>query len=773
MSLININILQPTINIVSSLHPYLAIVKVMYDCYSQISDNREQCRSVVERAERVLGAISDELSKMDDSVKEEESMKRNFYTLDQHYCHIRDTLRKLSKMNFLKILLRQDDIKRSLSDAHVRLTDCLQCFQISTQLALRSFQNEYEVARQADASDMQKKMKQLEGNDTAMLEALHINKGEMMEAMLAMQKNISEHVSTTIETKMIKHALSTLQRVSGRSYGGAPPHWVISSYDIEIDDNVPLGEGGCGSVKRGTWNGLPVAVKIMTKETSQEALLREVQIWQHLRHDHVLPFYGASVTSNPPFIVSRILENGNAINYLRSNPGFNRVKLVHEVALGMTYLHHMNIIHGDLKGVNILIDDSGKAVVCDFGLSKVKQHAISRAPSQIGGQSPGTLRFMSPEQMMGKIVKATDVYSYAMLLYEIFTGDVPFYTIPDATFFVLVAQQHTRLTRPTSEKVLARGMSDEMWSLLWDCSDPEDEYRPTFDGVRMRTEQMTKFFVSPKEEDVRDENEITDLFAAMYGAEPVDPRTEAETTAFLPYLARADVKPILPERNPKQPIKYVPLSTTPVTSNGEPDIARMRQSELVKRIRMQVSLQERHFEGQMNKGLNKKTDEEYWRSEYRGNLGMPWVWKPWGIVEVVAEILGKSPDRLIMPMIVPFWAAPPAEFWPETDVSALWCCWDGLFQKLPGSGYETITCLRASDPTLAVGSFDVTWLIYYWIHEGIENLDIHASLLRSGGVMIANVQENNFPDFKTKVEEQGAFKDIQWMCGRYGIAVRK
>ncbi|EJU00703.1 kinase-like protein, partial [Dacryopinax primogenitus] len=634
MSTININILQPTINIVSSLHPYLTIVKAMYDAYSQISDNREQCRSVVERAERVLGAISDELSKMDDSVKEEESMKRNFYTLDQHFSHIREMLTKISKMNFLKVLLRQDDIKRSLADAHVRLTDCLQCFQISSQFALRSFQNEYEVARQADASDLQNKMKDLEGNDAAMMEALHINKNEMMEAILAMQKNISEHVSSTIQTKILKHALSTLQRVSGRSFGGAPPPWVISSYDLEIDDESPLGEGGFGSVKRGTWNGLSVAVKVMTKETSQEALLREVQIWQHLRHDHVLPFYGACITSSPPFIVSRLLENGNAINYLRRNPAFNRVKLMHEVALGMTYLHHMNIIHGDLKGVNILIDDSCKAVVCDFGLSKVKQHALSRAPSSIGGQSPGTLRFMSPEQMMGKLVKATDVYSYAMLLYEIFTGDVPFYTIPDATFFVLVAQQHTRLTRPVSEKVLKRGLSDEMWNLLWDCSDPEDEYRPTFDGVRMRTEQMMRFFVPPKEQEVRDENEITDIFAALYGEEPVDPRTEAETAAFLPYLARADVKPILPERNAKQPIRYVPLSTAPaLDAGGEVDVARMRQSELVKRIRMQVSLQERYFESQMNKGLsqNKKSDEDFWRSEYRNQLGMPWTWKPWGI----------------------------------------------------------------------------------------------------------------------------------------------
>jgi len=56
--------------------------------------------------------------------------------------------------------------------------------------------------------------------------------------------------------------------------------------------------------------------------------MHEVGIWSKLRHPNILPFYGASHTANPPFLVSAFMENGNLVRYLRNNPDANRVKLV-------------------------------------------------------------------------------------------------------------------------------------------------------------------------------------------------------------------------------------------------------------------------------------------------------------------------------------------------------------------------------------------------------------------------------------------------------------
>jgi serine/threonine protein kinase len=100
-------------------------------------------------------------------------------------------------------------------------------------------------------------------------------------------------------------------------------------------------------VFKGTWLGLTVAIKCLTPQTSQKVcavsffitqfieslflvqlLLNEVKIWSILTHDHVLPFYGASLSPTAPFIVSRYMENGNMTYYLRRMPNANRVQLV-------------------------------------------------------------------------------------------------------------------------------------------------------------------------------------------------------------------------------------------------------------------------------------------------------------------------------------------------------------------------------------------------------------------------------------------------------------
>jgi len=101
-----------------------------------------------------------------------------------------------------------------------------------------------------------------------------------------------------------------------------------------------------------------------------QALEREIEIWSGLRHDHIVPFYGASTLTSPPYIVSRYMYNGNLVQYLSRKPNVDRLKLVcpddyggpylllrlnakvFEVSLGMFHLHGEYIIHGDLKGVS-------------------------------------------------------------------------------------------------------------------------------------------------------------------------------------------------------------------------------------------------------------------------------------------------------------------------------------------------------------------------------------------------------------------------------------
>ncbi|OCH94020.1 kinase-like protein [Obba rivulosa] len=217
--------------------------------------------------------------------------------------------------------------------------------------------------------------------------------------------------------ELIVQSLSYLERTTGKIDLKKQPRWIITYYDVTIDPKAELGGGGFGVVIRGEWRGLPVAVKRI-KSNDLKELTREVETWYNLRHDHIVPCYGASLTAEPPFIVLRYMEKGDLLRYLRQNPDANRVKLINEVSLGMRYLHDEKIVHGDIKVVNVLVDDSGKACLTDFGLSIKAQKNESPKRSR---SAAGTLRYMAPEAIRGDLTFATDVYSFGMLIFEVFS----------------------------------------------------------------------------------------------------------------------------------------------------------------------------------------------------------------------------------------------------------------------------------------------------------------------------------------------------------------
>jgi serine/threonine protein kinase len=178
----------------------------------------------------------------------------------------------------------------------------------------------------------------------------------------------------------------------------------------------------------------------------------------------------------------------------------------------MIYLHSKNIIHGDLKGANVLIDDSGKACIADFGLGRIRANATSRAVTK--GPVVGTLRFMAPEHMKGNSIKASDVYSFGMMMYEVsslhlynfldkssyifqlLTGAPPFHFVPDASLFTMIVLQSTRLERPSE------ALDDETWDLIWNCSMPKPTDRPTFISIEpalhLLVEGWTQLSVDPE-----------------------------------------------------------------------------------------------------------------------------------------------------------------------------------------------------------------------------------------------------------------------------------
>jgi hypothetical protein len=74
----------------------------------------------------------------------------------------------------------------------------------------------------------------------------------------------------------------------------------------------------------------------------------------------------------------------------------------------------------------------------------------------------------------------------------VFTNEAPFQGVPEEVLFSLVGQQHKRLSRPTSEEAAKRGLTNDMWELVWKCSTPTPDGRPQFSNIIMATAELVK-----------------------------------------------------------------------------------------------------------------------------------------------------------------------------------------------------------------------------------------------------------------------------------------
>ncbi|KAG8721989.1 hypothetical protein FRC08_008085 [Ceratobasidium sp. 394] len=261
------------------------------------------------------------------------------------------------------------------------------------------------------------------------------------------------------------------------------PHWIIYPSQITVTEDRPLGTGGFGTVYRGVWEGANVAVKRLVEETSDQIFMKQVKLWLGLRHPHVLQLFGASsADSRPLYFVTQLFQHGNINQYLAKTeaPGRERGRLLHEIALGMQYLHGRKIIHGDLKPANVLVSDSLQACIADFGLSQMKLDLNERSSIGSGRRevAAGSPRYFSPEAWKGQISFSSDVFAFAMTAFEVFSSTPPWGILSSAHIYQLVVRENERPDRPESDYP-----TDPQWSLIERAWHREARARPTFEFI--------------------------------------------------------------------------------------------------------------------------------------------------------------------------------------------------------------------------------------------------------------------------------------------------
>lgn len=274
------------------------------------------------------------------------------------------------------------------------------------------------------------------------------------------------------------------------------PVWDITEC-IQRTDSDPFERGGYADVWKGdyTWldQGKPkqeiVAIKKSRKGTHITGeitvkLYQEVHTWQKLAHKNIVPFYGIYMFPDGLYgMVSPFFPNGHVIQYLKGTKE-DPIKLLYDVAKGIEYLHLKTVIHGDIKGTNILVHDDGHACLMDFGLAQIQDEQMM-ALGQINSNTGTSLRWSAPELLKPASVKTlktekSDVYSFACTAVEMMILKVPYSHISDPAALIRKICSGEHPTRPRSP---SWEPSDGLWILLRSCWNGRAEERPTIREV--------------------------------------------------------------------------------------------------------------------------------------------------------------------------------------------------------------------------------------------------------------------------------------------------
>ena len=193
-----------------------------------------------------------------------------------------------------------------------------------------------------------------------------------------------------------------------------------------------------------------VAIKVLAPHlvpdpTFKARFMREIKILEQFNHPNIVPILDAGEYQGAPFLVMPFFPEGTLTERLRSHPLSPEEcgRVINEISSALVYEHKQGIIHRDIKPSNILLDKNGKAYLSDFDLVYISDTSQNLTGSAV----IGTPAYMSPEQCSGGPIDArSDQYSFAIVLYQLTTGHLPFYA--ETPIAIAVQQINEPLPRP-------------------------------------------------------------------------------------------------------------------------------------------------------------------------------------------------------------------------------------------------------------------------------------------------------------------------------------
>lgn len=321
------------------------------------------------------------------------------------------------------------------------------------------------------------------------------------------------------DTETTLDANGSYDDVIRQEYSVIPP---ILPNATEKDWEVPkenlvlvkvIGRGAFGKVARGMAKGInenredmPVAIKMLKENATDENrqdLLAELNMMKKLEpHQNVIQLLGCVTKSDPVMVITEYVPYGDLLGYLRKSRGLHDTyyndpdikpqsslgsdhlfSFAWDIASGMDYLSSKKIVHRDLAARNVLVGEEKICKITDFGLARdvFKEDLYRRTAT---GRLP--VKWTAFESLLyGTCTTMSDIWSYGIVMYEIFTiGGSPYPKI-DGKSLASLLQEGYRMPKPSH-------LDEQLYKVMNACWNEKPKERPSFAVLRGTMEDMSK-----------------------------------------------------------------------------------------------------------------------------------------------------------------------------------------------------------------------------------------------------------------------------------------
>ncbi|QTF49759.1 putative serine/threonine-protein kinase/receptor [Acanthamoeba polyphaga mimivirus] len=273
--------------------------------------------------------------------------------------------------------------------------------------------------------------------------------------------------------------------VSIRLHQRVEDEWEVDFHELDFMES--LGSGGSGEVFKAMWKGTEVAVKKLVNSNitkdAERNFKQEIHRMTSLRHPNVVLFMAASTRPPNMCIVMEFMSLGSLYDLLGNElvteiPPVLRIRIAYQAAKGMHFLHSSDIVHRDLKSLNLLLDSKWNVKVSDFGLTKIKDN--NKGKSSTKEDSVCSIQWTAPEVLSEKQdidYILADVYSFGIIMWELMTRLRPYIGLSPAAIAVAVIRDNLR---PEIQEEDINLMSSDYVELVNICWHKDTMIRPSF-----------------------------------------------------------------------------------------------------------------------------------------------------------------------------------------------------------------------------------------------------------------------------------------------------